>query len=120
MVSVGGGDGRMRGGRVRCRVALGVLFTALAGGLASAEAQESSRRTDPAEQLYSQGEYSEAFALQRSRAADAERADMDTAGRPSEKTATALGKLAWYGLFARAFDEALRASTRGIAIAPEA
>jgi tetratricopeptide (TPR) repeat protein len=70
------------------------------------------------QQLYNAGEYRKAFVLQRSFTRKVEAAETGIAGKAGSKTADALGGLAWYGLFAREFDEALAATERARTLAP--
>ena len=69
-------------------------------------------------QLFNAHRYSEALALQVSVAADIEKLETAKAGAPGPQTADALNSLSWYALFARVPAEALKASERARAIAP--
>ena len=64
-------------------------------------------------ELYKAGNYSEAFAQQRTFVAHVEAAETAEDGKPGPKTADALGNLAWYALTARDFAGALAAVRTG-------
>jgi tetratricopeptide (TPR) repeat protein len=64
------------------------------------------------------GKYEEAFLLKKVVAAETERTETESIGRPGLATATALGGVAWYALLAKRYNEALAASERAISLAP--
>ena len=67
-------------------------------------------------ELYKAGNYSQAFAQQRTFVAHVEASETAEAGKPGPKTADALGNLAWYALTARDFAGALAASEQARAL----
>jgi len=69
--------------------------------------------------LYNAGKYAEALSLQRTLTFAIEKAETAKIGKPGPQTAAALGSVAWYALFARQFSEALSASERAHALAPD-
>jgi tetratricopeptide (TPR) repeat protein len=103
--------------------AAGLIFLLVViGGVFGARAQDSDELANlraQVRQLHGQGKYADALAVQRVVTANTEKAEKVAAGNPGKGTASALGALAGYALFAREFDEALAASERGLAIAPE-
>jgi hypothetical protein len=64
-------------------------------------------------------QFREALLVTEGLAARSEREEVDAKGAAGAATAAALGNVAWYALFAREFDEALRTSRRGAALAPD-
>jgi tetratricopeptide (TPR) repeat protein/CHAT domain-containing protein len=64
------------------------------------------------------GKYAEALGLQRRRAAEIEKSETASAGKPGAGTVTALSNVAWYALLARDFSEALAASERAHTLDP--
>jgi tetratricopeptide (TPR) repeat protein len=64
------------------------------------------------------GKHAEALALMRRLAAEVERADTASTGKPSAITANALTGVAWLALLAHDFEEALAASNRAHALDP--
>jgi tetratricopeptide (TPR) repeat protein/CHAT domain-containing protein len=70
------------------------------------------------EQLDQAGKYAGALALQRRLAAETEKAESASTGKPGAKTVDALVSLAWYALLAHDFKEALAVSNRAHMIAP--
>lgn len=71
------------------------------------------------EQLAASGQYAEALARQRILVVRVEEAETATSGRPGPQTAHALGNLGWQALLAKEFNEALAATERGHALAPD-
>jgi tetratricopeptide (TPR) repeat protein len=64
-------------------------------------------------------QFREALGVREGLAARSEREEIDAKGAAGAATASAMGSLAWYALFAREFDQALRSSQRGAALAPD-
>ena len=99
-------------------VALVLVCLATASALAQQPASDNLKaQRRQITELYKAGNYSEAFALQRTFVARVEVAETAEDGRPGPKTADALGNLAWYALTARDFPGALAASERARALA---
>ena len=65
------------------------------------------------------GRYAEALQLQEASAAEEETAETKREGKPGEGTATALGSVAWYALFAREYGKALTVADRAHALLPD-
>ena len=62
-------------------------------------------------------DYAKAASLRKELAEANEKTETEQAGKPGTQTATELGGLSYYLLFARQFDAALAASERGLALA---
>jgi tetratricopeptide (TPR) repeat protein/CHAT domain-containing protein len=71
------------------------------------------------EALFHQGKYADALSRQRTLVADIEKSENDSTGNPGAGTSDALGQLAWFALFTKDFDEALVATERALALAPD-
>jgi tetratricopeptide (TPR) repeat protein/CHAT domain-containing protein len=69
--------------------------------------------------LFNEGKYADAVSRQRALVADIEKSEKASIGNPGVQTSDALGRLAWYALFAKDFDEALAAAERALALAPD-
>jgi tetratricopeptide (TPR) repeat protein len=63
--------------------------------------------------------YRKSLGIREKAAALTESAETAEGGKPGEKTARALGSLAWGALLARSFEKALTASDQAIALAPD-
>ncbi len=85
------------------------------GEIAALPLQEANAAVQAA---FGAGDFAKAAALQAKLAATVETAEREKAGKPGQETASALGGLSWYRLFARDFKGALTASDRAIAIEP--
>jgi hypothetical protein len=70
------------------------------------------------QQLGQASNYVEAFTLQRRLAAEIEKGETASAGKPGARTASALTSVAWYALLAHDFKQALASSDRAHALAP--
>jgi WD40 repeat protein/tetratricopeptide (TPR) repeat protein len=64
-------------------------------------------------------EFRAALRVREALAARSEREEVEAKGAPGGATASAMGNIAWYALFAREFSEALRTSQRGVELAPD-
>jgi esterase/lipase superfamily enzyme/Flp pilus assembly protein TadD len=100
-----------------------IIFIAFLATIQSstAPAQQSddlARLQRQVQQLDQAGKYTEALALTRRIAAETEKAETASAGKPSAKTANALIGVAWYSLLAGDFKEALAVSDRAHALDP--
>jgi hypothetical protein len=71
-----------------------------------------------ADAAYRAGKFGAALKLQEQLAADTERFETESEGQAGEQTADVFASLAWYALLSRAFDKALAASERALALAP--
>jgi tetratricopeptide (TPR) repeat protein len=80
---------------------------------------EANLATAEAEAAFKDGDYAKAAALEKERADTVEKADTAENGKAGAETASALGYLAWYELFARQFEAALAASERALSLAPD-
>ncbi len=70
------------------------------------------------EAAFEAGDFAKAATLQTGLAAAVEKAEAEKNGKAGPFTAQQQGLISWYQLFAREFDEALKASERGLALAP--
>jgi CHAT domain-containing protein/tetratricopeptide (TPR) repeat protein len=97
-----------------------ILLVALSVGLASAptKAQGIDDLARQVQELDQAGKYTEALALQRRLAAVVEKDETTSDGAPGAKTADALVAVAWYALLTHDFEQALAASDRAHALAP--
>jgi dihydrodipicolinate synthase/N-acetylneuraminate lyase len=97
-----------------------VPFLILAATTTSAQtSDERQALRDEVAQLFKGGKYAEALTAQRKLTASIEKAETADTGAPAKWSAESLGHLAWYALFARDYAEALAASKRAHALAPE-
>lgn len=97
-----------------------LVFSVVGRGSALAEAPpDADKLKAEVELLYREGKYVEALTGQRTLAERIKNAEIAQSGKPGAKTAAAFNAVAWYALFARSFREALAASERSEALAPE-
>jgi TPR repeat protein len=73
----------------------------------------------PAEEAFHLRDYEKAARLQRAVVRDAEKEETKSEGRPGSLTAVELADLAYYELFARHFEAALKASERATSLEPD-
>ena len=69
--------------------------------------------------LFDQGKYADALSRQRTLVADIEKSEKASTGNPGARTSDALGRLAGFALFTKDFEEALAATERALALAPD-
>ncbi len=86
---------------------------------AQAQANDTDALKKRIEQLYGEKKYEEGLTLERQQAAETERSETASAGKPGTQTAGALGSLAWHAVLGHKFDEALAAADRAQALAPD-
>ena len=89
------------------------------GQIAALEASPFQEAWAQAQAAFDVGQPSKAAAAQAKLAGAVEKAEREKAGRPGPRTASALGALSWYRLFARDFKGALAASERAGGLAPD-
>src|SRR5262249_49069979 len=94
------------------------MVMCIAGALAQTPSEVEALRIK-AERLFNQGKYAEALATQRTVTTASEKSETAEAGAPARRTADALVSVAWYALFARAPEEALKASERAHILTPD-
>jgi CHAT domain-containing protein/tetratricopeptide (TPR) repeat protein len=107
---------------VRCAVLAGLVVLGAGIGsqrLPAQEADDIAAQQRRVRELFAQKNYGEALTAQRALAKRVDQIEMVATGKQGPRTADALGNLAWYALFERAFGEALAAAERAHSLAPE-